>query len=339
MLGDNSVGVELDLPEVELCMENSLIKFSELINIHQIKNNMSNIMGSDTSTDLTTSNVKYNLSFLTSLAKMYEDETRTGGNTNLEKAYISWSANEQYVDILSNNRLLDPAGTPITGLSSIRLFDVFHNMPTYNNYYDTWNFIRTEFGNDFAQTRPDLQHYIQPLWASILNASYLKTQSQFRNSHYQYIYSGKRLILTPQPTTPTNIWIRFKREQSLLDNTDPSTTGVNSIANAPYSNLNYTAINALSQSWIREYTLALCKEVLGWKRNKFNDQIPIPGQEVSLNGSKLLEDSNTQKDKLITQLQEQLEKLTYSNLMKDQAEMAESINKQLTYVPLLPLRG
>ena len=51
--------------------------------------------------------------------------------------------------------------------------------------------------------------------------------------------------------------------------------------------------------------LALAKEMLGAIREKYSS-VPIPGSEVSLDGSALRAEAQTEKDNLIEQLRENL---------------------------------
>ena len=61
-------------------------------------------------------------------------------------------------------------------------------------------------------------------------------------------------------------------------------TGINNMNTLPFDNVPYQNINAIGKQWIRNYALALSKEVLGQVRGKFGS-IPIPGESVTLNAS------------------------------------------------------
>jgi hypothetical protein len=68
-------------------------------------------------------------------------------------------------------------------------------------------------------------------------------------------------------------------------------------------------------------------------RSKFGN-IPIPGGDVSLNGTDLISQGREDKKDLKTQLKEMLETLTYDKLVEIQSTRAEQMNKQLRYVPM-----
>ena len=79
------------------------------------------------------------------------------------------------------------------------------------------------------------------------------------------------------------------------------------------------------------FSLSLVKETLGQIRGKFA-QIPIPGESVTLNHSELLAQAKEEQEALRTELKELLDQLTYTALMKDDAEIADaaaSINNSI----------
>ena len=105
------------------------------------------------------------------------------------------------------------------------------------------------------------------------------------------------------------------------------------MGNLPFGNIEYNKINSIGRQWIRQFTIALCREILGLIRSKFGS-IPVPGAEVTLNGSDLISQGREDKDKLITSLREMLDTMTYDKLIEMQATRAENMNKQLKYIPV-----
>ena len=105
------------------------------------------------------------------------------------------------------------------------------------------------------------------------------------------------------------------------------------MSNAPFGNIPYSQINSIGRQWVREYTLALCKELLGMIRSKFST-VPIPGGELQLNGADLISQGKEEKEKLTTQLRELLETLTYDKLLETQATQIDNIQKILRGVPI-----
>ena len=105
------------------------------------------------------------------------------------------------------------------------------------------------------------------------------------------------------------------------------------LSNIPYGNLNYTKINSIGKQWIRQYTLALSMENLGRVRSKFGS-IPVPGKDVSLDGTALISEGRSDRDSLKEKLGEMLESLTYDKLIENSATRAENLNKQLKFIPM-----
>jgi hypothetical protein len=105
------------------------------------------------------------------------------------------------------------------------------------------------------------------------------------------------------------------------------------MSNIPFGVLSYSKINSMAKQWLRQYTLALSKELLGLIRSKFGS-IPIPGGDLQLNGADLVTQGKSEKEALVTQLSEMLDSLTYDKIVEVDAARAENINKQLSFIPM-----
>ena len=90
----------------------------------------------------------------------------------------------------------------------------------------------------------------------------------------------------------------------------------------------YSYINEPGRQWIRKYTLALAKEMLGSVRGKYQS-LPIPGSETTLDYSRLLSEASAEKEALIAQLREDLEATT--TLKQAERSTAESEQTQMQY--------
>ena len=89
----------------------------------------------------------------------------------------------------------------------------------------------------------------------------------------------------------------------------------------------------MGRSWIYRYGSALVKETLGYVRSKYSN-VPIPGGEVQLNGSDLVTQGQSEKDALISQLREFLDKLTKEQMLTRQGAEATQMIEILSKVPL-----
>ena len=109
--------------------------------------------------------------------------------------------------------------------------------------------------------------------------------------------------------------------------------GLDKIDGVNYVNPNYNYINSVGKMWIYQYTLALCREVLGYVRGKYST-VPIPGSEVTLNQNDLLTDARSQKEAFLAQLRETLNEVGRQKQLEKLAANSENLLKVLNDVPM-----
>ena len=135
------------------------------------------------------------------------------------------------------------------------------------------------------------------------------------------------------------VWFEFLFEEDktndavLFGNTALLNGVVSDASNIPYTYQKYANINDMGRSWIYRYGAALVKEMLGYVRNKYSS-VPIPNGEVSLNGGDLVSQGQSEKEALITQLREFLDKLTKEQMLTRQNTEATQMMEILGKVPL-----
>jgi hypothetical protein len=141
---------------------------------------------------------------------------------------------------------------------------------------------------------------------------------------------------------PTKLWVEFSvaggdtwDEQG---DRKEGVDGINNMNTLPFENLPYVNINAIGKQWIRRFALALSKEMLGHVRSKFAS-IPIPGNDVTLNGGDLISQGKEEQTALRDELKTILDELTYGELMSSDAIMVENSNKVQQNVPMLIYSG
>ena len=139
----------------------------------------------------------------------------------------------------------------------------------------------------------------------------------------------------PTADNPLRLWVRVGFESSPLSPafTDASINGVSNLSNVPYGNFVYARVNSMARQWVRQYALALAKELLGMIRSKFSS-VPIPGGELQLDGSDLKSSAKEEKDKLRTDLKEMLDSMTYNKLIETKAAEIDNIQKILKSIPV-----
>ena len=128
------------------------------------------------------------------------------------------------------------------------------------------------------------------------------------------------------------MWVDFSIPSDVWDSDDPTVSGVNNMNTLPIGNLPFVNINSIGKQWIRRFALAICKEMLGQIRSKFGS-VPIPGDNVTLNGTALISEGKDEQEKLRTELKETLAELTYAKLAEKDSGMLENTGKVLEKVP------
>ena len=208
----------------------------------------------------------------------------------------------------------------------IRFFD-----PYSVSGQGTLNLI-DEFG--FGSFSPAAQFVLMPIYEDMLRIQAIEFNDQFRKSAHSFNIVNNKLQIFPLPTTSGKLWFEYIVKNEFVANSTTITPDVVSdYANIGYDFIPYTNINDVGRQWIRKYTLALAKELLGAVREKYSS-VPIPGSEISLDGAALRAEAQTEKEMLITQLRENLEELSRKNQFEVRAHESDHQQEMLKKVPL-----
>lgn len=105
-------------------------------------------------------------------------------------------------------------------------------------------------------------------------------------------------------------------------------------SDVPIDVVNFTELNTPSKQWVRDYFTALCKETLGRVRGKFGGVLGVAEAEVTMDYESLLSESKEDKEKLMTRLNDRLQRLRPDEMLTRKATEAEQLNKMLQYRPL-----
>ena len=349
-LGDDILSVELTKKQIWANLEEASLEYSSILNQYQAKSQIVQFLGMPTTGSdghMSGSEGRYpreNLDYLTRFAEPYAFEAGTGGSYDMMSGSIQLVKNQQDYDIY--NTLKDASGDLIFSSSmntaprsKLQISEVFHFSPqAAYRFFDTTsaiNYLNNEFS--FESFTPETIFYVLPVFEDILRAGQLDLSNRVRRSNYSYKIIGTKIRLYPLPTqdTPRKLFLRIRFFSDPLNPSyqDETIKGVSNLSDIPFGKLKYSEINSIGRQWIRQYALSLSKEQLGLIRSKFGS-IPIPGADLTLNGTDLVSQGREDKKTLITQLTEMLETMTYDKLVELQATRAENINKQLKYVPM-----
>lgn len=344
-LGDDVLSVELTSKQIWACFEESFCEYGAVVNQYQAKSQLMNLMGSMTGS-LSGNEQKLpreTLEFALRLAEPYISHAGLGGSYNTVSGSIQLVQSRQDYDLYTD--LVDGSGIPLVSSSlnpskgKLRVFEVMHYNPqAAYRFFDTTsaiNYLNNEFS--FESFTPETVFYVLPVFEDVLRGGQMKMSNKVRRSNYSYMIVGTKLRIFPMPVSdmPMKLFISvgFQQDPFAPSLNDSSIYGISNLSNVPFGNFIYSRVNSIGRQWSRQYTLALCKEVLGLVRSKFSS-IPIPGAELQLNGGELISQGREEKDKLITQLKEMLDTLTYDKLVEVQALKVDNLQKILRAVPI-----
>jgi hypothetical protein len=332
---------DIELQDINLfaCFEESVTEYSSQVNTYNIRDNMVNLFGAATGSNLTQQKVSSNLGGLIELAKEYGTEAGSGGNVTYYTGSLAVTANKQIYDLTDTSVISLESGTP--GVDAIELKKVLHEAPpAITRFFDPYigagaGSDQMLDGFDWGSYSPGVQFMLMPIYADVLRMQGIEFNDQIRKSAYSFQILNNRIQIWPIPNgnTFTKIYFQYIK---IADRSNPlkgKTGTISDYSNVPYNNMVYSNINDVGKQWIRKYTLALVKELLGYVRGKYS-AIPIPNAEVTLNGSDLLSAGQTEKENLITELKEILDSMSrQAQLERKQAE-ADALQLQLSKIPL-----
>lgn len=356
-LGAPVMNVELVDEQLEECLCQSIEEYSSYVNNWAMENRLVEMLGLPTEIDFTLKYVSNSLYFEKSFAQAYSEQLGIGqGQREVKKDVIYLTAGTQDYFIQAGREVNEVLWfTP----SFVNLFglDPFANT----------NIAYSEFGASFAGYS---LYHVMPVFDTLLTAQAAELRNRVRGAEYSYILrpgpnGTKRLSLFPIPfnhssgstasagigastTTPGTVFYFYYDSIGAGGNPmfsgnsmNPTFSGsvgnglVSTPADAQLNYISYAQLNSVARTWVKKYAEALAKELLGLGiRGKFSGQLPIPDAELTLNAESLISNSRSDKELLMTQLKEQLDRLNFKKLMEDKAAIQESLNKILGFGPL-----
>ena len=265
------------------------------------------------------------------LSEQYGNETDGGGGDyELISGSLDVKRNRPKYDLLTATE------SSISGSESVYIKRIYHNAPSaINRYFDPYagtgtgiQSLMQTFG--FGNYSPGVNFMLMPLNFDVLKLQAIELNDAIRKSGYHFTIEDNRYLkLFPIPTKDYKLWFEYQLKSTANNPIKNSATNlITDISNVPYTNPTYEYINQPGKQWIRKYTLALAKEMLGGIRGKYQT-IPIPGDSATLDFTRLLIEAKEEKQKLIEDLKELLEQTT--NLKQLERKNQEAQQTQETY--------
>jgi predicted DNA binding protein len=335
-LGYPIQNVELVDASLFACFEEAVSEYGAQVNQFNIRNNLDVLKGNPTGTNYSGKNVEG--SFLPTLIGIidgYGTLVGVGGNTDIKKGSVDLVAGQQNYDLQTLFSDVAESG------SKIQITKVFHEpTPAINRFFDpysvggqgTLNLI-DEFG--FGSFSPAAQFILMPIFEDMLRIQAIEFNDEIRKSAHSFNITNNKLQIFPIPRTNGRLWFEyFVSDEFVRQSTTVTPNVISDYANIGYNFIQYENINDVGRQWIRKYTLALSKELLGAIREKYST-VPIPGSEISLDGGALRAEAQTEKDNLTEQLRDNLEELSRKNQFEVKASESDHQQKMLSKIPLL----
>lgn len=363
-LGGDVVDIELTPSNVYAAYEEAVLEYSYIVNLHQGKNVLSSILGSQTGTfdhkgGITggppSASLKYprfSLGYSTRVGDGAAAAAGFGGTIPQYSASFLPKSNVQDYDIQgiiqsASDSGVDESGNAVPYAGKIDNKRVIVTKVFYRSPRAMWRFYGYYGGvgvvgnySTYGQFADDSTFEVIPTWQNKMQAIMYEDSIFTRTSHYSYELINNKLRLFPTPSywsdgNGDKMWVKFYVDMQPYEtgSVDAGVEGVNNLNTVPFDNIPYENINSMGKQWIRKYALALCKEMLGQIRGKFTT-MPIPGESVTLNHSELLSQAKEEQQALKDKLREMLKEVEYPELAKKDQELSDAAANVLKVTPL-----
>jgi hypothetical protein len=334
-LGYPLVDVELQDINFYSAFEEAVTIYGNEVYAYQVAQNYLSLEGAPTGSNLNNTLTRPNLGTIVRISEQYGVEAGVGGsvtwrtgNLSLQKGVQKYNLNEwatsQSIDAgdLEVKRIFYESIPPI-----IRYFDPYAGTGT-----DVQGLLQA-FG--FGSYSPGINFLLMPINYDLQKIQAIEFNDQIRKSNYSFELINNQLRIFPIPFSDQTLFFEYILKS---DRNNPTVSGsmgqgkITDVSNVPYTNPTYSYINSIGRQWIFEYTLALCKEMLGYIRGKYST-VPIPNSEVTLNHGDLIAAATAEKTSLIERLRTYLDETSRSKLLEKRAQESDNLQKELNNVP------
>jgi len=331
--------VELQDVNFYTAFEEAVTVYGNELYAYRLRDNYLNLEGSLTSSNLNQAIITPSMANIIRISEQYGTEAGVGGNVNYYSGSIVLTGSQQDYDLDVWAR---DNGISGSNLEVKRVF--YQGVPASADYYFAGGIgIGGSFGGFFgglgglAGYGYGTNWFITPLSYNVGAIQQVELAQDILLSAFSFELINNKLRIFPVPTdadSGINIWFQYLlKDERLADSITQSPNQVSNVSNANYNNPVYTQINSIGRSWIFEYTLALCKEMLGYVRGKYT-QVPIPGAEVTLNQADLLASATTDKAALIEKLRGYFDETSRQALLERRKNESDYAQSELNKTPM-----
>jgi hypothetical protein len=330
-LGYPIMDVELQDLNFYAAFEEAITTYGNELYAFQVRDNLLNVIGAPTSSNMNHAIVTPTLANIIRLSQQYAEEAGTGGNLNWYSGSFTTTSSIQDYDLnqwaIENNitggieikRIFWQPIPAVNQVYNINIFSGLGGVPALGTYglFGSTGFL------------------MYPTSLLIQTAQAVEMQNQVSLSDYSFELINNKLRIFPIPfSTGDKIWFQYINVEERVNSVIGSAPGsVTNVSNANFGNPTYSQINSIGRQWIFEYTLALCKEMLGYVRGKYSN-VPIPNREITLNQSDLITAATTEKAFLKEKLRLYLDETSKQSLLERKTKESDSTMNELGKSPM-----
>ena len=342
-LGHPVMQLEFNSGSIYACFEEAVSEYSQQINHYNTKNWMWEHYGnSSTGSNLGSTGSHQaessvgGLSF--TLSEQYGQFANVGGNATMFTGSITLTGSQQVYDLPSEAKLESSIGLN----DKLEVQRVFNELPAaiskfYAPFAGTYDNIELLDSFGFGNVSPAVSYILRPISYDLARANAIETNDLVRKSAYSFELINNKLRIFPLPEDTDagqKIYFHYYKKNDRSDVTQDFTINkVSDPSNIPYKFITYSEINSMGRNWIRKYTLALSKELLGIIRSKYA-ALPLPNGEVSMDGEALKSEGREEKANLLDELNTFLEAVSKKEQAATEQEVANSQQEVLNKAPL-----
>jgi hypothetical protein len=343
-LGHPVMQLEFNSGSMYACFEEAVSEYSQQINHYNTKNWMWEHYGNTTTGSEYSSTGSHQAETpnggmsLFTLSEQYGQAVNVGGNATMFTGSITLSSSKQVYDLASESTL---EGTLSVG-DRIEVQRVFNEGPAaiskfYDPFAGAYDNIEMLDSFGFGNVSPAVSYIMRPISYDLARANAIETNDKIRKSAYSFELMNNKMRIFPLPKDDDaggKIYFHYYKRNDRVGVTQSHTSNkVSDPSNIPYKFITYTEINSMGRNWIRKYTLALSKELLGIIRSKYAS-LPLPNGEVSMDGEALKAEGREEKANLLEELSLFFEAVSKKEQAITEQEVANAQQEVLNKAPL-----
>jgi hypothetical protein len=334
--------MEVELQDIQFwtAFEEAITTYGNELYAYQVRDNMLSLEGAPTSSNLNNALITPNMATIIRLSQQYASEAGTGGNITYYSGSLKLTPGVQEYDLAEW-----AISQSISG--GIEIKSVFYqSIPAVNQMYAPYGL--GAFGGLGGVPAAGIYggiygggygggYLMMPAAFDAAVVQGIELSNTIRLSAYTFNIINNKIKVFPIPNhndaRDGYLWFEYIKDEERITNGLVQTNTVTNPSNAPYGNPTYNQINSIGRQWIFEYTLALCKEMLGYVRGKYST-VPIPDQNMSLNQSDLLSAATAEKQALIERIRAYFDETSKRSLLERRAQESDFRKQEINNVPM-----